>query len=141
MPFHKGSQNGKYHRSHHYPHQYRSKPVLWERPFFPYWDIDSAQHYSNFHNGSREDIAMYEHNRRHLNDYYRYDSDGILNGMGNDGNISSGSGCCNRYLVKPVPMKQCCPCEYNNNLPLPTIPSPSPASWAKRNQVVKIVYF
>lgn len=147
--------------SHHVHQHHRSKApqIFWERPYFPHWD-PNLSHCANYHPTSRDDIRMHEyngnnhHHRRH-HDYYRCDSDGMLNmavkkqrspvinangstGTGNvstrNGHMITGSGgggddnnCCNHYYSKPMPYKACCPCEYMNSSP--------PPQWNKRSQV------
>lgn len=149
-----GSGANKYPHHAHQHHRSKVPQIFWERPYFPHWD-PNLSHCANHHAGSREDVRMLEysggnHHRRH-HDYYRCDSDGMLNmvvkkqrspvinvnGSGTSGTGIGGprnghmpgedSNCCNRYYSKPMPYKSCCPCEYMNASP--------PPQWNKRSQV------
>lgn len=145
-----GNATNKYPHHTHQHHRSKAPQIFWERPYFPHWD-PNLSHCSNYHAGSREDVRLLEYNgnsahRRH-HDYYRCDSDGMLNMAVKkqrspviNANGSTGSGgvhprnghlhaddnnCCSRYYPKPVSFKSCCPCEYSS----------PPPQWSKRSQV------
>lgn len=147
-----GSVPNKYSHHTHQHHRSKAPQIFWERPYFPHWD-PNLSHCSNYHARSREDVRMLEyngnnHHRRH-HDYYRCDSDGMLNmavkkqrspvinGNGNNGPanvnprighmLNDDNNCCSRYYSKPMSYKSCCPCE--------NMSSSSPPHWNKRSQV------
>lgn len=115
--------HAKSHKHHSHRPQIPPAPIFWERPHFPSWD-------PNLHYHPPDNYQLDEYYRRQ-NDYYRYDSDSILN-MNKAKLMSSVDAngcneyCANHFYSKPI--QTFCTCEKSaSSLGLPM--------WPKMNQV------